>query len=144
MNFKPHVKTKEALALRAFTAISRLASIEEGLSYQALHQLFQTCVATVSDFRAEVWWNGQVGLRNILQGPQNQAIREIAGAFRTIPTATLEADTAHPPTSIRLNEKQKKYALLLLSIPSTLPLIPLSPEFWPNTPEDNSEDNNRS
>lgn len=67
LNFKYHVKSKAASALRAFTGISRLASTEQGLSYQAPHQLFQTCVATISDFGAEVWWNGQIGLSNIIQ-----------------------------------------------------------------------------
>lgn len=61
MNFKHLVQTKAVSALRAFTAISRLASTERGLSLQALRQPFQSCVATVSDFGAEVWWKGQKG-----------------------------------------------------------------------------------
>lgn len=53
MKFKHHVKTKTASALRAFTEIVTLASTQKGLSYEAIRQLFQTCVDTISDFGAK-------------------------------------------------------------------------------------------
>lgn len=119
LNFKHHVKTKATSTLGAFTVISRHASTQKGSGYQALRQLFQTCVATINDIGTEVWWNGQIGVTNMLQQTQNQAVRKIPGAFKTTPTAALEVDTALPPTSISLEKIQRKYALWLLSMPST-------------------------
>lgn len=144
INFKYHVKTKNASALRAVTAIARLASREKGLSYYALRQLFQTCAAPISNFRAEVWWNGQVGLSNIIQQIQNQAMSKIGGAFQTTPSTLLEAETACRLTAIQLYEMQRKNALRLLSMPPTHPVLLLCPESWPNTEENNQDDHPRS
>lgn len=118
-SFKHLVRTKAASALKAFTAISRLASTEQGLSYKVLRQLFQTYVSIINNIGAKVWWNRQVGFRTIIQQTENQAMRKIAGAFRTTPTAAPEAETALSTISIRLDEMQRKYALRLLSMPPT-------------------------
>lgn len=71
-------------------------------------------------------------------------MRKIAGAFRTTPIAAVEAGTALAPTPTRLDEMQRKWALRILSMPPRHPLIPLCPESWPNTPEDNLDVSKRS
>jgi hypothetical protein len=108
--------------MRAFLYISRLANSEKGLSQSALHQLYQSCITTVVDFGSEVWWNGQKSQSNSLQKIQNQALRKIAGAFRTTPIAALEAEIALYPVDIRLDLRNRNYATRLLTLPDTHPL----------------------
>lgn len=69
-----HIKTKTAAAMRAFMTIARLANTEKGLSQKHLHQLYITCITTISDFGAEVWWKNQKVQCKTLQKIQNQAL----------------------------------------------------------------------
>ena len=78
--------------MRVFMALSWLGNTERGLSQSALRQLYQSCITTVADFRAELWWNQQKTQCRPFQRLQNQAMRKIAGSFKTTPIATLEAD----------------------------------------------------
>lgn len=141
MTFKYHVQTKRLSATRAFMSISRFASCQKRLSLQALTQLFQTCVTTVSDFGAKVWWKGEVGLSNSIQQGQNAAIRKVAGGFRTTRTAALQAETALPRMVFRLDARQIKYALRLLSMAPLHPLLGLCPDTWPSTQDSDNTDN---
>ncbi|HKT21437.1 MAG TPA: hypothetical protein VJR06_02265, partial [Nitrososphaerales archaeon] len=85
MSFRHHVNLKAAAASRALGALSRLANTEAGLSPKAVRQLYITCIIPVSDFGAEVWWNGQKGYATRLSTIQHSAARKILGAFRTTP-----------------------------------------------------------
>ena len=67
-------------------ALSRLGNTERGMSQSALTQLYQSCITTVADFGAEVWWNQQKVQLLPFQGLQNMAMRKIAGAFKTTPS----------------------------------------------------------
>lgn len=140
LSFKHHVKTKAASAMRAFLALARLGNTERGLSQTALRQLYQTCVTTISDFGAEVWWNGQTGYKIQLQKIQNNAMRTITGAFRTTSISALEAETALLPTEIRLDLQQQKYALRILSMPATHSICTFSPDSFPSTQESGREE----
>jgi hypothetical protein len=73
-------------------ALSSLGNTERGLSQFALRQLYQSCITTVADFSVEVWWNQQKNQSLPLQMLQNQAMRKIAGAFKTTLVAALEAE----------------------------------------------------
>lgn len=123
MDFKHHVQTKATSATRAFMTIACLDSYEKGLSPQALKQLFHNCLATISDFGAEVWWKGQVGLSNFIQQARDAAIHKVAGAFRTTSTTALQVETALPDTAIRVEAMQQKYAHRLRSMLPTHPLL---------------------
>lgn len=127
LDLKHHVQTKATSALKAFTGIFRLASTEKALSFQALRQDFQIYISTISDFEAEVWWKGRLGLNRIILNTKNAVMRKIAGAFRTTPIAVLEAETAIPPTAIGLYEMQRKYAIRILSMPPTHPPLDQCP-----------------
>lgn len=56
LNFKHHVAIKIAKARNAFFRVSRLASIERGLTPFALRQLYIACVTSIADYGALVWW----------------------------------------------------------------------------------------
>ena len=89
--------------MRVFMALSRLGNTERGLSQSesALRQLYKSCITTVADFGAEVWWNQQKTQNLPFQRLQNQAMRKIAGAFKTTPIAALEAELGLPPADLR-------------------------------------------
>src|ERR1700704_7181214 len=126
--------------MKAFMSISRLAYMEKRLSQSALPQLHQSCITTIADFGSEIWWNGQKSQSNPLQKIQNQALRKIAGAFRTTPIAALEAEIGLFPVDIRLELRNKNYATRLLSLPDTHPLLPLCPNTFPKTTDNERED----
>jgi hypothetical protein len=91
--------------MSVFMTISRLGNTEWGLSHSALRQLYQSCITTVADFGAEVWWNQEKNESVPLQKLPNQAMRKIAGAFRMTPVAALQAELGLPPADVRLEYK---------------------------------------
>jgi hypothetical protein len=94
-------------------------------------QLYQACVTSRSDFGAEIWWNRQRNLEQALQLQQNAALRRILNAFSSTPTLALHNETAIPPVSVRLNHKQRRYALRLLSLPPSHPVARRCPTSFP-------------
>ena len=140
LTWKEHIKKKATSAMRVFMAISRLANSEKGLSQSALRQLYQSCITTVADFGSEVWWNNQKTQSHPLQRIQNQALRKIAGAFKTTPVAALESELGLLPVDIRLDLRQRNYTIRLLSMPDTHPLLPLWPNTFPKTLDNDRDD----
>ena len=59
LDFKEHVERRVIAAKRVTHAVCRLATSEWGLSAPVFRQLYLTCIATVSDFGAVLWWKGQ-------------------------------------------------------------------------------------
>jgi hypothetical protein len=126
-----HVHTRVAAAQRAFLALCRLAHYETGLSPAATHQLHQVCITSRSDFGAEIWWNQQKHLEQMLQLQQNRALQRNRNAFTSMPIIALHNEAAIQPVSVRLDQKQRKYALRLLSLPPTHPVAQQCPESVP-------------
>jgi hypothetical protein len=62
LSFNYYVCTRIAVANRAFNALYSLTHYETGLSPPAMHQLYQACVTSRSDFGAEIWWHRQKNL----------------------------------------------------------------------------------
>ena len=83
--------------------INRLTNSERGLSVKAAKTLYQSCITSISDYGAEIWWKGQKGYQDQLQKLQNAAARNILGAFRTSPGAAMEIEADILPVQIRLN-----------------------------------------
>ena len=67
LNFKTHVQKKTAAATRTLHLINRLLNSERGLSANASRQLYLTCITSISDYRAKVWYKGQKGYLAQLQ-----------------------------------------------------------------------------
>lgn len=67
-------------------------------------------------------------------------MRKIAEVFRTIPITALDVETALPPTNIRLDHLQRKYALQLLLVPNSHPVLQLCLDTWPATAEYNQDE----
>ena len=139
LTWKFHIQTRTTSAMRVFMALSRLGNTEKGLTQAALRQLYQSCITTVADFGAEVWWNQQKTQSLPFQRLQNQAMRKIAGAFKTTPIAALEAELGLPPADLRLDRMQRGYATRLLTLPESHPVLTLCPDTFPKTLDNERE-----
>ena len=60
-------------------------------------------------------------------------MRKIAGAFKTTPIAALEAELGLPPADLRLDRIQRAFTTSLLTLPENHPLLPLCPDTFPKT-----------
>src|SRR5437588_1317200 len=59
LTWKHHIRTRTTSAIKVFMALWRLGNTKRGLSQSALTELYQSCITTIADFGAEVWWNQQ-------------------------------------------------------------------------------------
>ena len=119
LNFKKHVQNRIASANRVLHSINRLQNSEWGLKSNAGRQIYQTCISSISDYGAEIWYNAQNPQKsyiNQLQKLQNLALRKILGSFRTAITGKLEIESNIPPVEIRMHRKMQKYALRTMRI----------------------------
>jgi ribonuclease HI/endonuclease/exonuclease/phosphatase (EEP) superfamily protein YafD len=122
--FKDHIDTKVRAAQAAFEGLSRLVSMQRGLSFRASRQLYQACVTTIADYGVQLWYRGPKTPRSLIkpfQRLQNQALLKILGAFKGSPIRALEAEAALPPPEVRFKKACLSYAL------RTLYLLPSHP-----------------
>jgi hypothetical protein len=131
LSFSHHVKLKLTAASRSFNALCSLVRHETGLSPSTTCSLYHTCVLSRSDFGAEIWWTGQKTLAHKLQLQQNAALRRILNAFCSTPIVTLHNEAALPPAHIRIQDRQRKYDLRLLSVPPSHPVVSRCPSSFP-------------
>jgi hypothetical protein len=85
---------KCAAAIRAFYLIHRLSNISKGLSFQAIRQLYISCVEAIGAYRVPCWWNYNYARINGFEKLQNSALRTILGQFRTASIASMEIEAA--------------------------------------------------
>ncbi|KJZ68329.1 hypothetical protein HIM_12279 [Hirsutella minnesotensis 3608] len=124
LQFKEHIDAKVKAAQAAFEGLSRLVSMQKGLSFRASRQLYQACIATIADYGAQLWYKGPKTPRSLLkpfQRLQNQALLKVLGAFKGSPIRALEAEAALPPPEVRFEKACLSYAL------RTLYLLPSHP-----------------
>jgi hypothetical protein len=131
LRFTHHINAKLISASRSFNALCSLVKHETGLSPSATRSLYCTCVQSRSDFGAEIWWTGQKTFTNCLQTQQNAALHRILNAFRSTPIIALHNEATLPPVSVRLQSKQRKYVLRLLTLPPSHPVIKRWPSSFP-------------
>jgi hypothetical protein len=91
---------KCAAAIRAFHLIYRLSNISKGLSFQAIRQLYISCVEAIRAYRVLYWWNHNYARINGFEKLQNSAIKTILGQFRTALIVPMEIKAAIPPIRI--------------------------------------------
>jgi hypothetical protein len=75
------------------------------------------------DYAVELWWKQQKTNSLPLHKAQNQVMRKIAGASRTIPVAALEAKLELPADNIRLEYKEQSYTARLLTMAGHHPIL---------------------
>jgi hypothetical protein len=79
LTFKKHTDMKCAAATRAFHLIHRLSNISKGLSFQAIRQLYISCVKAIEAYGIPCWWNHNYARINGFEKLQNSALRTILG-----------------------------------------------------------------
>ena len=98
---------------------------EWGLKSNTGRQIYHTCISSISDYGAEIWYNAQNPQKlyiNQLQKLQNSALRKILGSFRTAPIGALEIESNIPPVEIRMHRKMQKYALRTMKMTENHPI----------------------
>ena len=140
LSFHNHIKAKTTAATRSYFALRRLANTQKGLTVSIMRQLYISTVLPILDYGSEVWWMGQKTAISKLVTVQNGAMRSILRAFKTTPIAALESEAAIVPTDLRLTHHQRKYALRILTLPSSHPIRQRCPSSLPPGFETERED----
>ena len=78
-----------------------------------------TCITSVSDYGAEIWWKGQKSYQDQLQKLQNKALHKILEAFKTSPAAAIKLKVNIESVKVRLNKKCRKYILRVITLSET-------------------------
>ena len=91
LTFKTHVEKRLQLANGALSRVKQLASSTKGLPFHALRQLYLSCVTSVLDYGAILWYGkyGTGALSSRCQRLQNQALIMITGAYQSSPIKAL-------------------------------------------------------
>jgi len=85
-----------------------------------LRLLYKTCVIPVLTYGSQLWFNLENPPKNLiqtLQKVQNNALRRIAGAFRTSPIEALQLLTHVPPIHITIRKISESAALRVFWLP---------------------------
>lgn len=127
LNFKIHIKTTYATAMRVFMMIAQLEYIEIGLSQKHLRQQYITCVTRVSDFGSKVWWKNDKVQCKTLQKMQSQVLPKMVGAVK--------AEMGILAVDVRLERLRRKYSTSILTMPPTDPIRELLPNSFPRGQE---------
>jgi ribonuclease HI len=122
LSFKEHRSIRTSLAKQMFYRVNRLSSINTGLSFHAIRQLYIACVTSVSDYGSILWWGSKKINLRLLQSLQNLALRKILGVFKTAPILPMELEAMLPPPNIRLNHINRRYMLRILKLSNNHPI----------------------
>ena len=100
------------------------SSRSKGLGFNALRQLYLSCVIPVLDYGSVLWYSkyGTEKLSNMCDKIQKQAIPKITGAYRTSPSKALEVEAALLPTRVRHFKLASLYAMRILKFQTNHPL----------------------
>jgi hypothetical protein len=131
LRFTHHINAKLISTSRSFNALCSLVKHETGLSPSVTRSLYCVCVQSRSDFSAEIWWIGQKTFTNHLQTQQNTALRCILNTCCSTLIIALHNEATLPPISVRLQSKQRRYVLCLLTQPPSHPVIKYYPSSFP-------------
>ena len=119
LNLKKHVQNRIVSANRVLHSINRLQNSEWGLKSNTKRQIYQTCISSISDYDAEIWYNAQNPQKsyvNRLQKLQNLTLRKILEFFRIASIDALKIESNIPLIKIRMHRKMQKYALRTMTV----------------------------
>ncbi len=124
LNFKYHVEKRVHLAQGAMQRLFQLSSKSKGLGFNALRQLYLSCVIPVLDYGSVLWYSkyGTEKLSNMYDRIQKQAIPRITGAYRSGPSKALEVEAALLPTRVRHYKLASFFAMRILKFQTHHPL----------------------
>jgi hypothetical protein len=126
LNFKAHYKLRLQKARLAETRLKSLSSTQ-GLAPGLIRRIQIAAVQSVALYGAELWWRGQKTWAQDIQKLVNKQARAITGALKTTPIAPLIREANLTPADPLLDDKQRKYALRALKLPSDHPINSILP-----------------
>ena len=126
LSFKTHYQTR---LQKAKAAENRLRSISStyGLSPGLVRRVQIAAVQSVALYGAEIWWQGQKAWADDLQRLINRQARTITGTLKTTPIGPLIKEAALTPAVPLLDDRQRRYALRALKLPTAHPINELLP-----------------
>ena len=129
LTFRTH---KEVYLQKAKKAEARLRSIvsAKGLSPGLVRKVQIAAVQSIATYGAELWWKNQKTWEQEFQKLINRQARTITGMFRTSPIGVTVKEAGLLPTGSILNNRQRCYALRLLSLPEDNKLREILPETF--------------
>ena len=119
LKFKKQVQNRIASTNRVLHSINRLQKSEGDLKSNAKCQIYQTCILSISDHDAEIWYNAQNSQKiyiNQFQKLQNSTIRKILRFFCIVFIETLKIESNISSIKIRIHRKMQKYAFCTMKM----------------------------
>lgn len=113
LRWGPHIRNTEAKHATQVLALSQLGGSTWGATFSKARCIYRAVVLPALTYGAQIWH--QRGARGAPKGKerrlevcQNQALRNISGAFKKTCTKVLEAETFIPPIDIALDRLQDR------------------------------------
>jgi hypothetical protein len=104
-------------------ALQILGNSIRGLNWIQWRTIFNAVILPILTYAAPVWFTGQAGLTRSLCTAQNEAIRHMAGAFRTTPVDPLLQLMGVMPIDIHIKKLIKNASLHLYRLPLNSQLL---------------------
>src|SRR5579864_3263258 len=102
------------------SGIKCLGNTIKGLNQENLRHLFKTCVIPVLTYGCQLWYDPDHPKKSFLrklQVVQNNALRHIAGAFRTTPIDTMHLLSFQPPIEVTIRKLCESAAIRFFRLP---------------------------
>jgi Reverse transcriptase (RNA-dependent DNA polymerase)/Endonuclease-reverse transcriptase len=123
LKWDTHVDIMSARARSTVRALQLLGNSIRGLDFANWRKVFHAIILPVLTYGSPIWFNGhrsrQKTLLHTAQVAQNDAIRRIAGCFRTTPIDPLHHLLAIPPLPYTLEKLHGSYSDRLARLPFT-------------------------
>jgi len=121
MTLKEHHSARVKSARKAMGRIRRLTG-QAGLCSGACRKALVACVQATALYRAELWWDDREGAgvknrRDEIQKLENRLGRAVTGNFRTTNLGVVMAESGLRPAECLLNNRSRRHALRLMSLP---------------------------
>ena len=119
LNFKKHIQNRIAAANRVLHSINRLQTSEWNLKSKARRQIYQTCISSISNYDAKIWYNAQnlqKSYINQLQKLQHSTLRKTLNLFRIASIDALRIKSDILSIKVRMHRKMQKYALCTMKM----------------------------
>lgn len=124
LSFQIHVEKRMHLAQGAMQRLLQISSKTKGLGFNALRQLYLTCIIPALDYGSVLWYNryGTEKLSKMCDKLQKHALHIMTGAYRSSPIKALEVEAALLPTRVRHFKQSSFYALRILKLQVNHPI----------------------
>ena len=114
LSFKNHAQNRIASANRVLHSINRFQNSDWNLKSNARRQIYQTCISSISDYNAEIWYNAQNSQKSYidqLKKLQNSTLREVLEFFRITSIDAMKIELNILSIEIHMYRDMQKYAL---------------------------------